>query len=136
MNGNKLEMSILSERLNKFKNKIILSILGLTKTEFQKRLAATIIENVFRFSPLARVLLGLVLHIWTVLFAYAKNGFVGAVLTAILPIASQIYWLIVLFFESSPLFLAFLFALVSYVVFICLSKMLTPVRFSFSYKWK
>jgi len=39
-------------------------------------------------------ILGLVVHVWTILIAFAASGLIGAVITLILPVLAQIYWFI------------------------------------------
>ena len=39
-------------------------------------------------------ILGLVIHVWTILIAFAMSGLVGAVITLMVPVLAQIFWFI------------------------------------------
>lgn len=41
------------------------------------------------------IVLGLVVHVWSTIIAFVESGLLAAVLTFVLPVLSQIYWLIV-----------------------------------------
>ncbi|MFC4769919.1 hypothetical protein [Effusibacillus consociatus] len=46
------------------------------------------------------IISGTLLHIWTVFIAYSDAGFLGAILTFVLPGLAQIYW----FYDSAVQF--------------------------------
>lgn len=62
----------------------------------------------------------IITHIWTVIIAFNEAGFFGALLTLILPVLSEIYWMFKMFGENNTyayialvhLILSFLFAAV------------------------
>lgn len=41
---------------------------------------------------IAASILGLVIHVWTIVIAFMLSGLVGAVITLILPVLAQAYW--------------------------------------------
>lgn len=43
------------------------------------------------------MILGFITHIWTVIIAINEAGFIGAVITFLLPILSEIYWMFMMF---------------------------------------
>ncbi|MCX7985820.1 MAG: hypothetical protein N2662_02640 [Bacteroidales bacterium] len=46
------------------------------------------------------VLTAIITHIWTVIIAFSEAGFLGGVITLILPFLGEIYWMIKMFGEN------------------------------------
>ena len=55
---------------------------------------AKILESIGLFGLVVLPFAGLCLHLFTIIFAYAASGFFAALLTLVLPVLSQVYWLI------------------------------------------
>lgn len=53
---------------------------------------------------LALSLIGLCIYVWTIAIAFVRAGIISAILTALLPVASQIYWILRLW-RTSGIFL-------------------------------
>jgi hypothetical protein len=46
------------------------------------------------------VITSIVTHIWTVIIAFSESGFLGGIITLILPGISEIYWMFKMFGEN------------------------------------
>lgn len=68
------------------------------------------------FSIMA-VILGLVLHLWTVGVAYNFSGIIGAIVSFCLPVFAQIFWFIWVWVKISNLFNPFCMAVLGYAIF-------------------
>lgn len=61
-------------------------------------------------------ILGLIIHIWTILIAYSFGGLIYAIISLILPVIAQIYWGIRVWTYTGTFFNYYCIALVGYVV--------------------
>jgi len=61
-------------------------------------------------------------HIWTTVIGFQEGGFIGGLLTLIIPFLSEIYWLIKMIGENTPYIV---FTIMCAFVFLPLAKMLT-----------
>ncbi len=46
------------------------------------------------------VITSIITHIWTVIIAFSESGFLGGIITLILPGISEIYWMFKMFGEN------------------------------------
>lgn len=60
--------------------------------------------------------IGILIHLWTVLMAFAVKGFLGAFITFVFPVASQFYWIYYSWRLTGTFFNTFCVAVVSYVI--------------------
>ena len=65
---------------------------------------------------LALSLIGLGIYVWTIAIAYVRGGIIAAILTALLPVASQIWWIIHLWSTSGIFLNVFTATCLIYVV--------------------
>lgn len=89
--------------LRRLKFIIVAYILSRARTRFQRRLLAAALKFFFNSAKFLSVLLIGFIHIYTILFAYRYGGRTVAILTAILPGASQIYWLVRLWLDGNTI---------------------------------
>jgi hypothetical protein len=59
-----------------------------------------ILIALFGIVYIAFMITALITHIWTVVIAFTESGFWAGVLTFILPVISEIYWMIKMFGEN------------------------------------
>lgn len=64
---------------------------------------------------LVMTLLGLVIHVWTIVIAFNAKGLFAAVLSCIFPVIAQLYWGFVGWTTTGTLFNPYCLALLSYV---------------------
>jgi hypothetical protein len=122
------------EKINKLKERFVLKILAVVKTDFQLRIVTTTIEIVLWLLPISRFFILAFLHGLTVIIAYQKLGLESAIITALIPVLSQIYWLLFLLLNSHYLVFIQFFALLSIGVILCRTlKLITPMRFTTSF---
>jgi len=48
--------------------------------------------GVMGFAGIAASILGLIIHVWTIVIAFLLSGLFAAVLTLVFPVLSEIYW--------------------------------------------
>lgn len=63
---------------------------------------------------------GVAIHVWTIIIAYMSGGIISAVVTAIMPIISQIYWVFRSINLSGVILNKYSFTVFSYVFFLAL----------------
>ena len=51
-----------------------------------------IVGGILGIAWLVATILGLVIHVWTIVIAYLASGIVAAVVTLLFPVLSQAYW--------------------------------------------
>ncbi len=59
-------------------------------------------------------LLGFVIHVWTIVIAFATKGLLAAILSLMLPVLAQLYWAIVIWSASGTFANPYCLALVGY----------------------
>lgn len=67
------------------------------------------------FLQLGLSIMGGIIHIWTIIIAYNWSGALAAIITAFLPILSQIYWIFKLWKTSGTFFTPFAVGCLIYV---------------------
>ncbi|UCG89138.1 MAG: hypothetical protein JSW71_11610 [Gemmatimonadota bacterium] len=65
-------------------------------------------------------ILGLVIHIWTIVIAYEISGLVGAAISFMLPVLAQIYWGIAAWQETGTIANPYCLAVIGYFVVLVL----------------
>lgn len=60
-------------------------------------------------------ILGLIIHIWTIVIAYNVSGLIGAIVTLIFPVLSQIYWFIKVWSFAGTVLNFYCIAILAYV---------------------
>ncbi len=60
-------------------------------------------------------ILGLIIHIWTIVIAYTVSGLIGAIITLIFPVLSQIYWFIKVWSFAGTILNLYCIAILAYV---------------------
>ena len=63
-------------------------------------------------------ILGLVIHVWTIVIAFTEKGLIAAVSSLILPVLAQIYWGITIWRTTGTLLNFYCLALIAYVFLI------------------
>ena len=63
------------------------------------------------------VLLGAVIHVWTIVIAYETSGLPAAVLALILPILAQIYWFFDVMSASGTIANSYCLSILAYLAF-------------------
>lgn len=66
-------------------------------------------------------ILGMAIHIWTIIIAYSFSGLMGAVITLCLPVIGQIYWFIRMWNYAGTFLNLYCLSIVGYVVFMALA---------------
>ena len=61
-------------------------------------------------------ILGLLIHIWTIIIAYASGGIFSAMISLVLPVLSQIFWGIKVWTATETFFNLYCLAIVGYVI--------------------
>lgn len=66
-------------------------------------------------------IVGILIHLWTVLIALGESGFIAAAITFVSPLVSQAYWGFVAWHNTGTVFNTYCVALISYTVLSLLS---------------
>ncbi len=61
-------------------------------------------------------ILGLVIHVWTIVIAFIASGLIGAVITLIFPVLAQIYWFIKVWNMAGSVMNMYCLAIIAYIV--------------------
>lgn len=70
---------------------------------------------IYRAALFLRVIAGIVIHTFTIWFAYKVAGFMGAVLSFAFPFAAQMYWAWRAWSETGVLFNLFTIAIIGFI---------------------
>ncbi len=62
------------------------------------------------------MLLGLIIHIWTVVIAYFSGGIVAVLISLMLPVLAELYWGYTIWSTTGTFFNLYCLALLAYVV--------------------
>jgi len=60
-------------------------------------------------------ILGLIIHVWTIVIAYTVSGLIGAIVTLIFPVMAQIYWFIKVWGFAGTILNLYCIAILAYV---------------------
>jgi hypothetical protein len=85
--------------------KFAVKILSIARNDYQLRLIATILKTFFYSARSIRKTLYISFHIWTIFIAYNFGGKRPALLTALLPLISELYWLVFLSIKDTTFFI-------------------------------
>ncbi|MFA6378473.1 MAG: hypothetical protein WCX16_01670 [Candidatus Omnitrophota bacterium] len=66
--------------------------------------------------------LGVIIYIWSIVIAYDSMGFLGAILTLIFPVFSQVFWGFVLWAEKGTIVTPYCLALLGYLFCVLLIR--------------
>ena len=61
-------------------------------------------------------ILGMVIHIWTIIIAYAFGGLLAAIITLVVPVFAQIYWMIRTWVYVGTFFNLYCLAIAAYAI--------------------
>lgn len=73
------------------------------------------------FLFVASMIIGLVFHIWTVVIAISNGGFLSGFITFILPVFSEIYWMVKMWGENDPYTTLGIISFVPWVLYFLMS---------------
>ena len=61
-------------------------------------------------------ILGIVIHVWTILIAFSTGGLISAGITLIIPVVAQIYWFIAVWSATGTIVNPYCLAILGYIV--------------------
>jgi len=61
-------------------------------------------------------IVGIIIHVWTILIAYNMKGLIGACISFVLPILSEIFWMIASYTISHTIFTIYNVVIMSYAI--------------------
>ena len=67
------------------------------------------------------------MHIWTVILAYHHSGIISAIITALLPVFAEIFWLLSICFSTGTLFNIYSLAVMCFVAASYILRKLKPI---------
>jgi hypothetical protein len=103
------------------------------RTNLQRRLLAAALKVFFNSAKFLSVLLAGLIHVYTIIFAYRYGGRTAAMLTAVLPGASQVYWLGRLWLDGNNVAYLYGVALLIFGGVIYALRKISPMDISVSY---
>lgn len=89
----------------------LLDLIGLAPNWFLLKILVTIVSWFFSLQRHIHKAIALIFHLFTIFIAYYEMDFSSAILTAVLPGISEIFWLYYLFISGSTFFYPYLILL-------------------------
>ena len=89
---------------------MIKKVFGLVRTDFQLRISGTLLHWFFAAQNNIGRIVFIAIHLGTTVIAYIKADAPAAILTLILPFASEIFWLIYLLLNDIQTFYLYSFS--------------------------